>query len=298
MYRDIVATVKECCRRKEGHCLGDINSVDIHTIREIDDEKLLFVKGRDGMTPSLFSVRVDGASGEKRVVPYFTIQNNHTRHIVSYCIGKGICNLSEVRELFGSLYSRCSASYRTRELPQRNGVDSRIALWIHDCLTGDFDHKKNLNRMELSSGVTVSYDFGGSFTGLHFPNCYANELGLDDRAIAERSLFIVDQLSKYARLFTGGEGVFVSGMMGAYPETGDDKKLTEYFESFKANLPVRLYYGRLFDSFLGLPFDRLRMEPVLRAAEVDIDPVTDWDSLITGLSEHQERCFAGACDNL
>lgn len=297
MYSDIIAAVKECCRKRPGYCLGDIDVSDIDRLEEIDGEKFLFMKHGEGGIPSLFAVRDVERSGEKKVVPYFLIQNNHNRHIVSYRIGKGLCNLSEVREVFGSLYSRCSASYGTEELPHRDGADSKIALWIHDCLTGDFDHKSTLNRRELPSGITVSYDFGKCFTSLHFPNNYAEELGLEDASIAERSVFIVGQLRKYTHLFHKGEGVFVSDIMEEYPETGNEEKLMEYFNSFKVNLPMRLYYGRLFDSFLGLPFDRLQIEPVLKAAEVDIGPIIDWDSLIAGLSEHQERCFADGGQN-
>lgn len=297
MYLDIIGTVEEYCKTRPEYCLDEIDVVDI---LDNGDEKNVFVKTEGNRCPPLFVViGIDGFDGlddiigsnKIKVIPYFVIKNHHNRHIVSYSIGKKLCNLSEVREVSGTLYSRCSGSYSPIELSQGGVIDSKIALWIHDCLTGDFDHHDTLNRRVLATGVTISYDFGKCFANSHFPKDYAGELGLSGATIAGCSEFVVNQLKEYSNLFKIDEGAFISGIMETYPETGNDKELLIYFNCFKKNFPMRLYYGRLFDPFVGFPFDWRQIEPILNRAEIDIDPISDWDCLIDGLSDHQGRCY-------
>ncbi len=287
MHSEIIGAVEEHCKTRTEYCPDGISVVDI---TDDGDEKNVFVKTEGNKCPALFVVIGYDESKVTRVIPYFAIKNHQNRHIVSYNIGKGLCNLSEVREVDGTLYSRCSGSYGPAELSQGGLIDSKIALWIHDCLTGDFDHHDTLNRRVLATGVTISYDFGKCFTNPHFPNDYAEELGLSSATIAGCSEFVINQLKKYSNLFTTDAGAFISGIIETYPETGNEKELLRYFNCFKKNFPMRLYYGRLFDPFVGLPFDLQQIEPILNRAKIDIDPISDWDCLIAGLADHQWRC--------
>ncbi len=284
MHSDIIKQVVEYCNTRPEYCL---NEIDVVEISDNSDEKCVFVKPDGNKQPALFTVNSYHGSNKKRVIPYFKILNCHNRHIISYNIGKRFCNLSEVREVGGTLYSRCAGSYDPVELSQKRAVDSKIALWIHDCLTGDFDHHDTLNRSVLAFGVSISYDFCKCFTNPHFPKDYAEELGLSSSTIAGYSEFVINQLTKYANLITRDGGAFVSGIIENYPETGNEKELLRYFNCFKKNFPIRLYYGRLFDSFVGLPFDRHQIEAILNGAEIDNASIFDWDCLISGLAEHQ-----------
>jgi len=292
LYSDTITAVRSYCidRPEYGRYL---DGIAVRGIRDSGCERLVFVENREADSPELFVVNDLGFGGGGSIIPYYPIRDDLTRNIISYSIGRGICNLSEVRETSGLLYSRCSVSYDHNFLPQQNEVDSKIALWIHDCLTGDFDHGRRLNRGELASGITISYDFGRCFTSPHFPVDYAGELGLDAETIAGRLDFVVDQLKKYARIFIEDGGEFVSRIAQSYPETGDEERFLRYLNCFKDNFPMRLYYGRIFDSFLGLPFDRGSVEEIFDPVGIDIDSIIGWDSLIALLSECQGGCYEG-----
>ena len=292
MYSDTITAIRSyCIERPDYGCYLD--RIAVKGIMDSGCKRHVFVNNGGADSPVLFVVNGPGCVNERLIIPYYLIRDDLNRNIISYSIGRGICNLSEVRETSGLLYSRCSGSYDPNELPQRNEIDSKIALWIHDCLTGDFDHGRRLNRGELASGITISYDFGRCFTSPHFPVDYAGELGLDAETIAGHSDFVVDQLKKYARIFAEDGGEFVLRIAQSYPETGDEERLTRYLSCFKDNFPMRLYYGRIFDSFSGLPFDRGSVAEVFDPVGIDVDSVLGWDSLIALLSECQGCCYDG-----
>jgi hypothetical protein len=292
MYSDTISVINGYCVARLDYGRY-INGIAIRGIRDSGYERLVFVGSGETDSPELFVVNGLGFSGDWSIIPYYPVRDDRSRNIISYSIGRGICNLSEVREILGLLYSRCSGSYDPDSLPQRSGLDSKIALWIHDCLTGDFDHGRRLNRAELASGVTLSYDFGKCFTSPHFPVNYAGELGLDTDSIAGRLSFVVEQLKKYSRIFLEDGRAFVSKITESYPETGREEKLLRFFNCFRDNFPMRLYYGRIFDSFPGLPFDGEGVREIFDPVGIDTGAVAGWESLISLLSECQTGCYDG-----
>ncbi|MBN1573983.1 MAG: hypothetical protein JW984_12375 [Deltaproteobacteria bacterium] len=292
MYSDTISAINGYCVERPDYG-GFLNGIAVKGIRDSGCERLVFVENRGEDSPSLFVFNGLGGGSERSIIPYYLIRDDLDRNIISYNIGRGICNLSEVREVSGALYSRCSESYDENLLPQQDGLDSKIALWIHDCLTGDFDHGRRLNRRELASGITLSYDFGKCFTSTHFPVNYAGELGLDGESIAGRLDLVIDQLRKYSRIFLEDGGAFVSKITESYPETGSKEKLLRYFKCFKDNFPMRLYYGRIFDYFPGRPFDKGSVRDIFDSVGIDTDSVVGWESLISLLSECQSGCYDG-----
>jgi hypothetical protein len=246
----------------------------------------LFLKATDRRSPGLLLVTGAGNGVPERIIPFFLVREHEDRQIVSYLLGRRLCNLAPVREISGRLYSRSARTYEADELVHDDGPRSRIALWVHDCLTEDFDHGRTLNRAELRSGAAVSFDFGMSFSGGWFPPFFAWELGLSDETIAGHAPFVVDLLARYSRLVCADEDEIVSGIREAYPTTHREGLCRYYLRNFAAYFPLRLYYGRFFQKLMGTPLDRpvrAGVEAIAGRIGLDLGGAAGWDDLIVRL---------------
>lgn len=262
-----------------------LTSLNVKEMGESCGERYVRVNTVDKRSPELFMVcDVKGNPG-KRVVPYFLIRERPNRQIISYFLGKNICNLSEVREIEGKLYSRHADSHGPDELPHRDEIASKIGLWVHDCLTEDFDHHSSLNRRDLPFGASVSYDFGMSFTNSYFPPFYAWELGISDDSIEERADFVMELLTRYARLAEMGEDEIISNIKDIYPTTRNEDFLRYLFRSYKTYFPMRLYYGRILEKLKGTVLHRDKLSIILGAVGLSIDGIADWNDVIRLLSD-------------
>lgn len=280
----------EIRRRVEGYCRErpglSFCSVEIREVRVIGTDTWVFPEPRDKRCPQLFLIRRDGDGGSgPGIIPYFPIRERPNRQIVSYTLGAGLCNLAEVKELFGGLFSRYCGSYAVRDLPHRRAGLSRIALWVHDCLTEDFDHQISLNRQSLPDGVSISYDFGMAFSNHYFPPFYTMELGISDASIEENRFFLLELITGYARWVGTEEEEWVRRLAQAYPGTCHEDRCRYYLRDYKARLGTRLYFGRFFEKLRNTPFEKERLEAIAEATEVDLRGLSDWESLIRTLRD-------------
>ncbi|GEM_PF-1198538 len=284
--RDILRTVEDYLSDRPEFFL---TSLDVKEMGELCGECYVKVNTVDKRTPELFMMCDVRGNSKKRVVPYFLVRERPDRQIISYFLGRDICNLSEVREIDGKLYSRYADSYGPDELNHRDEIVSKIALWVHDCLTEDFDHHRSLNRHDLPFGASISYDFGMSFTNSYFPPFYAWELGISDDSIRERGGFMMELLTRYAWLVEASEDVIISNMKEIYPTTHNEDFLRYLFRSYKTYFPVRLYYGRIFEKLKGTELQRDKLSTILGAVGLSIDGLDDWTDLIRLISENRRR---------
>jgi len=264
-------------------------SCEIREVRSIGDDHYIFLASPEKRCPRILLVRALRDGRHRDVLPYFPVREGPDRQTVSYLIGRGLCNLAEVKELFGSLFSRYCGSYKVDELPQREGSQSRIALWVHDCLTEDFDHQTSLNRQNLHEGICVSYDFGMSFANHYYPPFYTLELGISDDSILESRIFLLGILSRYARWVVADEEIFIDQVRQSYPTTHHADRCRYYLRSYKAYFPARLYYGRFFEKLRSAPFEGERVSEIARAIEVDVAGISDWETLVRRLRETRPR---------
>lgn len=262
---------------------------EVLEVKVIERDAWVFLGSPDKRCPELFLIRdVQNESGGE-IIPYFSLQERPGRQIVSYSLGKGLCNLAEVKELFGRLYSRYCGSYQVEELPQRRASRSRIALWVHDCLTEDFDHQISLNRQNLQEGVCISYDFGMAFSNHYFPPFYTMELGISDTSILEHRLFLLEVLSVYSRWVRAVEGSVVSAMEKAYPATCQGDRCRYYLRNYKAHFRTRLYFGRFFEKILNAPFEKQRVEEIADTIQLDMDGISNWKSFVEIIQSSPRR---------
>ena len=275
---------KDARRWVEAYCRDrpelSICSFKIMEVKVIERDAWVFLHSQDKRCPELFLIREVGNESGKEIIPYFAIQERPDRQIVSYSLGKGLCNLAEVKELFGRLYSRYCGSYKVEELPQRRGSLSRIALWVHDCLTEDFDHQISLNRQNLREGVCISYDFGMAFSNHYFPPFYTMELGISDESILENRLFLLELLTSYVRRVREDEESLVSALEELYLATCRADRCRYYLRNYGAHFQTRLYFGRFFEKMRNTPFERERLREIAKTVELDLGGVSDWESLI------------------
>ena len=275
---------REARRWVEAYCTNrpelSICSYKVLEVKVIERDAWVFLDSPDKRCPELFLIREVRNESGGEIIPYFAIRERPGRQIVSYSLGKGLCNLAEVKELFGRLYSRYCGSYRVEDLQQRRGSLSRIALWVHDCLTEDFDHHISLNRQNLREGVCISYDFGMAFSNHYFPPFYTMELGISDESILENRLFLLDLLTSYARWVRADEGRLVSALEESYPATCRGDRCRYYLRNYRAHFRTRLYFGRFFEKMRNTPFERERLREIAKTIELDLGGVSDWESFI------------------
>jgi hypothetical protein len=263
------------------HC-----SFEIRSTENFDEAAWVFLDSLDERCPQLVVFHNGlGCGSPQKVVPYFCIEERPNRQIVSYFLGRELCNLAEVREHSGRLYSRYCGSYDLDDLPQKRASLSRIALWMHDCLTEDFDHQTSLNRQSLEEGVCISYDFGMAFSNHYFPPFYAMELGISDESILENRFFLLELLASYARWVRTDEEEVVERLERSYPGTCHGDRCRYYLRNYKAHFASRLYFGRFFEKIRTTPFEAMRLKGVAEALGMDMREVADWASLIGLLRE-------------
>ena len=237
------------------------------------------IQGMDNHSPKMIECLIGDKQGASGIRPYYGIQERPDRQIVSYLLGRERCNLAEVREIAGSLYSRAAWSYSPSELPHRSDLTSRIGLWVHDCLTEDLDHGKSLNRAFLPCRTCVSYDFGMAFSSRYYPPFYAFELGLADPDIANHGDFLITLLTDYAALvetLATDEDDFIRSIERAFPTAHRQSLCRYYLRNFKTRFPERLFWGRFFEKLKHTPWVGRKMEPMARAAGLDLKKIHSW----------------------
>jgi len=276
-HRELRQRVEAYCRERPDLSLC---SCEIREVKRRERDTWVFLDFLDKRCPELFVIRESGRESSAEIIPYFSIQEGPGRQIVSYGLGKGLCNLAEVRELSGGLWSRYCGSYTPGELPQQEADLSRIALWVHDCLTEDFDHQISLNRQNLQEGICISYDFGMSFSNHYFPPFYAMELGISDDSILENRLFLLELISRYAGWLEVDEGVILGQLEASYPVTYHGDRCRYYLRCYKTHFPIRLTFGRFFEKVRSTPFDKDRAREIAKTIGLDMGGVSDWGSLM------------------
>lgn len=283
----------EARRWAEAYCRDrpelSICSYKVLEVKVIERDAWVCLDSPDKRCPELFLFREVGIQPGGEITPFFAIKERPSRQIVSYSLGKGLCNLAEVKELFGRLYSRYCGSYKVEELPQRRGRLSRIALWVHDCLTEDFDHQISLNRKNLQEGVCISYDFGMAFSNHYFPPFYTMELGISDASILEHRLFLLEFLTRYARWIRADEGSVVEAMEKEYPTTCQSDRCRYYLRNYKAHFRTRLYFGRFFEKILNTPFEKQTIGEIADTIELDLGRISDWESFVEAIRSSPRR---------
>jgi len=291
--RDSASSSEELLRLAEDYGREEpglfLCSCEIREVRSVDDDYYLFLRSPEKRCPRILLIRGLRDGRHREVLPYFPIREGPDRQTASYLIGRGLCNLAEVKELFGSLFSRYCGSYRADELPQREAGQSRIALWVHDCLTEDFDHQTSLNRQNLHEEICVSYDFGMSFANHYYPPFYTLELGISDDSILEHRIFLLGLLARYARWVEADEETFIDQVRQAYPTTHRADRSRYYLRSYKAYFPVRLYFARFFEKLGRARFEGERVSEIARAIGLDVAGVSDWRTLVRRLREAPPR---------
>lgn len=276
-HRELRQWVRAYCRQRPDLSLC---SCDVREVKKKGRDIWVFLDFLDKRCPELFLLREAGRESSAEIIPYFSIQERPDRQIVSYSLGNGLCNLAEVREGFGGLYSRYCGSYAPEELPQQDGNLSRIALWVHDCLTEDFDHQTSLNRQNLAEGVCISYDFGMAFSNHYFPPFYTLELGISEDSILEHRLFMLDLLVRYAGWIGSNEAEAVRNLETSYPGTCHGDRCRYYLRNYKTHFRTRLYFGRFFEKILNTPFETQKIEELAGTIELDMNGVSDWESFV------------------
>lgn len=233
--------------------------------------------------PRLILVTAGQCSDAKQFIPYHRIHERPDRQIMSYTIGKNLSNLAEVNEIKGKLYSRSCLSYGLHELVHRHPIESRIGLWVHDCLTEDLDHHKSLNRKILPGGASISFDFGLAFSCRYYPPFYTAELGLGDEEIIAHQDFLTALLSEYSGLLAVHEDLFLTPVQKLFPETHHLPLCRYYLENFKSLFPIRLLYGRFFEKIKKSKFDPESLAVLARAIGLGISGLDNWEQFITKL---------------
>jgi hypothetical protein len=258
-------------------------SCEIREVKARAPDLWVFLDSLDKRCPELFRIREGVGGSTAELIPFFSIRERPVRQIVSYWLGKDLCNLAEVRELFGGLYSRYCGSYALGDLPQQEADLSRIALWMHDCLTEDFDHQTALNRQNLPDGVSISYDFGMAFSNHYFPPFYTMELGISEDSIAGNRLFVLGLLERYAFWLLADEGELVRRLETAYPATCRADRCRYFLRNYKVHFRTRLYFGRFFEKMRHTPFEKERLGKLAEGIGLDMNGVDEWESIIQAI---------------
>lgn len=249
----------------------------------------VYLEAADRRSPSLLQIKHGHATDSIGIIPFYLIKSRPDRQIVSFMLGRGLCNLAEIREIDGLLYSRHAGSYVQSELVHEHPAASRIALWVHDCLTEDVDHGITLNRYVCRGGACISYDFGLAFSNRSYPPFYAWELGIEDASIAEHAEFLLDMISSYAVHLERPEEDLLLGIRSGYSGTCHEGLCRYYLRSFRTHFTVRLYYGRFFEKLAGTPFCRERVSALARSAGIHHEGCRDWKDFATALRNTPRR---------
>jgi hypothetical protein len=234
--------------------------------------------------PSLIVVKHEKGADAERITPYYRVNERPDRQILSYLIGKDLSNLAEIKEIDGRLYSRACLSYDPAALIHRNPVQSRMGLWVHDCLTEDLDHHKTLNRHVLPEGACVSFDFGLAFSCRYYPPFYTAELGIEDEEIMAHQSFLIQLLSGYARRLAVTEQEMMAAVEKNYPKTHHMSLCRYYYKNFISMFPVRLRYGRFFEKIKRSPFNPEKLGFISDAIGLKINGISGWEVFMDKLA--------------
>lgn len=264
-------------------------SFDVERIDAYYRDTFLLMKNNDKRCPRILRIRDPHGTDSVDVIPYYWIKERPEAQIASFHIGRGLCNLAEIQEFFGTLYSRLCTSHDPCELPQQDPVQSQIALWAHDCLTQDFDHHQKLNRQVLTGGAAISFDYGMAFLPNYFPPFYTFELGIKDHFISENKVFLTTLLTHYALQTQISEEIFIKQIADKYPKTARPDVCRYYFRNYKSFFAKRLYFGRFFEKMKSSPFVREDWSVLLEIIGFPKNEITGWKSFLGKLSEVRFR---------
>jgi len=282
---------KEKIYQIESFCIEEpdlfLSSFEVETIETVYEDCYLLIKTDDKRSPRIIQAGGINNGGPLKLTPYYLIRERPEAQIASFQIGKGLSNLAEIKELFGNLYSRYSGSYALNDLPHQDAMQSKIASWVHDCLSHDLDHHVSLNRKNLSNGVTISYDFGLSFLQHYYPPFYTFELGIQDSSIHENKKFLLKLLTLYALRTLDEEDQFITRLMNTYPMTCREDLCRYYSRNFKTYFPKRLYYGRFFEKLKPTPFVKEDLLGISEVIGLNMKRINNWKALIEQLSKNR-----------
>lgn len=256
------------------------DALPVDCVSESGLETQIFFQYVDKRCPEMVSISPALNGRHPKIIPWHRIHERPNRQIVSYLVGKNISNLAEVREISGRLYSRYAPTYETDELPHQHPDQSVIALWLHDCLTEDFDHQHCLNRTYLQGGACISYDFGMAFTHPYFPPFYTFELNIGDSAILRERHFVMTLLTRYASAVKVPEETFISQLSRLYPATGRPDLCRYYFRNFKTRFFRRVRLSQCFEKLRQAPFLQKEIQSLLEVLAVDGSGIGSWEELM------------------
>jgi hypothetical protein len=261
---------------------GSLRVVD-KTIEK--SESVLFLHRIHKQYPALIRLLASHNGSAPKIIPYHVIGEKRNRQIASYWIGKGISNLAEVREWSGCLYSRYAPSYEPHELAHSDANESKMGLWIHDCLSEDFDHHPEINRATLPGGAVVSYDFGMSFSHPYFPPFYTFELSIGDEAIINNRRFLIGLLSEYAQKRLTSEAEYLGSLNRTFPSIINPDVCRYYFRNFQAYFFKRVRLSRLFEKIRQVPFSAHDVNGLLQLLDIGPEKIGSWDDIQKKLLE-------------
>ncbi len=282
MMHNLVSSIDACLRAKLG---SDPSEFEVSRVEAVGTDTLIFLKPHHQRVPSLVVVSRNEPGRCTRFTPYHEVKERPNRQITSYTLGHGLSNLADLREIGGKLYSRSCLSYDSCELVHQNPVESRMGLWVHDCLTEDLDHHKSLNRHVSARGICISFDFGLAFSCRYYPPFYAFELGLSDEEIRNRQAFLIALLSDYAGLTSARESDTLAAITGRFPFACNTPLCRYYLRNFKSLFPVRLRYGRFFDKIKSTAFERKGISLIADSIGLNLKDVHNWNQFAEKLAK-------------
>lgn len=265
--------------RTDLDAMGSMKIVDTH------NESAVFIESIHKQYPGLIRVVPSKNGCDPKIISYHLICEKPNRQIASYWMGRGISNLAEIKEWSGRLYSRYAPSYEIHELPHQEPAQSQMGLWLHDCLTEDFDHDPLINRATLPGGVVVSYDFGMAFSHPYFPPFYTFELGIDDEKIIEQRSFLLGLLSKYAETRMASEQEYLASVSNAFPSVTNPDLCRYYFRNFQTYIFKRIRLSRFFEKIRYTPFSNTEVEKLLQHLNIPATRMNSWDDIQKQLSK-------------
>jgi hypothetical protein len=282
LTHDIINQISELLL-KEYHIEADC--LPIRKTIHHKNESLLFLEFSCKQYPGLIRIIASDNGRKPRMIPYHIIGEKPVRQVTSYWSGKGISNLADIIEISGGLYSRYAYSYEPHEMPHRNADQARLGLWIHDCLTEDFDHHPAVNRATLPGGIVISYDFGMSFSHPYFPPFYTFELDIDDEKVIEERYFLIDLFSAYARRRQTPEQNYLSLLNEAYPSITNQDLCRYYFRNFQTYFFKRLRLSGFFEKIRHTPFSAHDVDGLSQLLGMGSDSIGSWNDFQKKLTE-------------
>lgn len=264
---------------------ADLDSLSIIKTNDENNELGIMLQGNDKQYPGFIRIIKSKNGRTPEIIPYHLVREKHNRQIASFWIGKGISNLAGIIEISGSIFSRYAPSYSLNELPHQDAGKSKIGLWMHDCLTEDFDHNPAINRATLSTGVVISYDFGMAFSHPYFPPFYSFELDIGEETIMKERVFIIELLSKYARRRLTPEKEYIARVARSFSSIISPDLCRYYYRNYQAYFFKRIRLSRFFEKIRHTPFSKKEVEKLLHLLDMPVDRMNSWDDIQKRLSK-------------